>query len=769
MPSKKALVFVLVCWLGGLCSFSLRAYPQTAEDVVRVSVTARQVQLKEGQPAGLHWVLDALPQLADVTITNPKVKKRFIQAIQGFRANSQSEKCLAMVVEGGVCSFTGFITVKMASDNLNFIGPAGVVKKAPNAEKASSVQVLRAKYSVVDQTVGTFCIVASTQTSPPAPCSQPDPLARDARLGDLAAQYGLGPLSDSEAEIKVRTHFSDSDRVNGKGGLWPEDQMADELRRTAVTAFEVAQLLQLIPGAKDPAARQTEAENRLLAIYTIQHSTWPKVFATYGPEAPNGSQYQFTIRNLHFIKSTDVILTRGNELGAQEAKTESQLQAKLRQASQRVAQRYQAELHSLAGTIPTNESVWKVARQIADAPEITGGVEPTDSEGKMIFTADHRWMLGSIDAKSGLEFSLNPHEIVSGEAQVNEVDLGFRHTAGLTVRGGPELQKTDFDFDLTRTRGKGEAWKYGFHLNTEYLRDQNQRFGLLTGPKFLDQEYGPTPKAFLEFTPALSGKRASVSTAVDLGVRFRHYGIQMPSGVPPFQNRGWANAFAPEVRQLLGYDFSRRDANRTAKAGLGQFKVSLDWSAELARPNIGSDFDFDRHSASARAEMFWGITGPEDFFLRYRRGVGASSATTPLFALFRLGGPANVRGIEEGESVGRGLGYDQSTVGVNARSIWHWIRRMAATAPQGPASLSALGIGSIFLDVFYDRGKLSSSSSLGDLLDLAHGVHGLGVAGELRGLRVANKRTNLGLGYARSPASVFHSNGIFVTELSTDF
>jgi hypothetical protein len=72
--------------------------------------------------------------------------------------------------------------------------------------------------------------------------------------------------------------------------------------------------------------------------------------------------------------------------------------------------------------------------------------------------------------------------------------------------------------------------------------------------------------------------------------------------------------------------------------------------------------------------------------------------------------------------------------------------------------------------VYYDRGRIFDTNSLGKILNPAHGVKGYGIAAELRGIAfIMNKRANLTIGYARSPESLLHRRGVIVTGLSLDF
>ena len=87
-----------------------------------------------------------------------------------------------------------------------------------------------------------------------------------------------------------------------------------------------------------------------------------------------------------------------------------------------------------------------------------------------------------------------------------------------------------------------------------------------------------------------------------------------------------------------------------------------------------------------------------------------------------------------------------------------------------PKQFGGIDLANTYVKTFYDRGRLFDTTSLGRILNPAHGVKGYGIAAELRGLAIIqNKRANLTIGYARSPDSLLHRRGIIVTGLSLDF
>ncbi len=780
MPSHHKLRVGQAAGLFLLLAYTNPAYPQPgkAENALRAAFTGKAVSEKNGAPEAFHWVLDALPTPDDVLITDPTVKARLIEMIPKLNDRPEHGACHVWVLEkNNQCSFTTAITLQFAAigTKFEFTAPAVPLIRLPSQATPSASAVLRASYLTnPDRVVSSLCLVVTTEPQAEV-CSNPDPSSESTTVGALAPAYGISGLSAEIQKIQIRIHLPEANpATNGPGEPLTKDRMRQQLQDVAIAAFKVAQSFDLLPGAKNPEARQEKAENQILATYSIDHSNWPAPKVTYGPIQENSSDYQLTIKDLHFVGSARVVATPGSVTGVNTA----QIEAKLSQASKQVDHRFQDSLNSLQGVIPTNDAVWKVARQIATAPEITGAVVPFANQGDLEFQGDHRWMFSSLDAKGDIGLAANPHELISGDTQFSESNLGgFVHTTALTLHGGPELQQSNLDFDITRSLGGHDQFTYGFHLNGTYLRDQNQRFGYLAGPKFIDEEWGPTPKLFFELIPVSASGKFSSDTRIDIPLEFRHFGIQAPEAYPLLLNRGWVTAFTPSVRQLLGYDFSRFGPNAVPRGGLGEVKVLFTGDAALARPGLGGTFTFDRYEATAQAEIFWGITRTNDFLVRYSRGLGTSTAATPLFELFRLGGSSNVRGIEEGEFVGRNIVFDQSEFGINAQSLWQWVTRKSKTAaaagqsaaPQLNTLLSGLGITSIFLNGFYDRGRVIDITSLGDLLDLRHSMHGAGFDVEFRGLRVKNKRANLSLGYARSPESILHTKGVFISSLSIDF
>jgi hypothetical protein len=765
------------------------------EVVLHITVTPRNVAPIDKQAAKLHWVVDPLPTSDDVKVSNDTLRAALVASLTELNKRiedpkSPEHKCHVWYAENrGDCSLSNTLSMIVNKQHKElafaFSGPIGVLQAPPSTLPKSSLEaLLKATYAApAPETVKSLTIVISTANSEANPLITPTVLQRT--FGQLAAEFGLE--SPSAPDVGVELKYTDEDLYGGPGVRFHDLNIQRELFGVAVTAYKVAQSSDLLPGAKDPEARRNDAEQHVQDAYQIHHVNWPSVSAKYG----GPGNYVFEVSHLHIVRSAHVKLTPGSVV----AYNEAALQARLEKAAHAVEARFESDLHSLYGVIPTDTSVWKVATDITQSnpPEITGvvlpirgelqdnsnsgrgrGVHKPQPDDDLVFQAEHRWFFSSIESQGDLAITTNANELISGQLKFSEENLGgFVHTSTATLKGGPKLQRADLDLDITRTKN---VVTYGFHLNGLYLRDENQKFGYLRGPAFTDEEWGPTPNLFLEIAP--SGERWSSDTRIETPFEFRHISLHPPVGLVVNPQGGWVSAFTPSFHQFLSYDLTGNTANNMPPGHFGPVSLSIDGGSMLSRRGLGGNFDFNRYSATGRVQWFAGITGPQDFLIRYARGIGMGSASMPLFELFRLGGTGNIRGIEEGEYVGRSLAFDQSEFGVNAVSVWDWVSRKSSNSPKPEGAttqssgspLSKLGISSIFIIGFYDRGKLPAGSSLGEVLDLSHAFHGYGVKGELRGLHVGNKLGNLSIGYAKSPNSVLHHDeGILITAFSLDF
>ncbi|HET6862001.1 MAG TPA: hypothetical protein VFH91_03115, partial [Pyrinomonadaceae bacterium] len=232
------------------------------------------------------------------------------------------------------------------------------------------------------------------------------------------------------------------------------------------------------------------------------------------------------------------------------------------------------------------------------------------------------------------------------------------------------------------------------------------------------------------------------------------------------RSRTQVTTLSLDVNTGLSHDF-----RQGKRAGLGIFNLSMQSSMSRSFEAFGADYKFNKLRAIVSADILFGLSSPKDVFVRYNRVMSTSTHGTPLFELARLGGPLTVRGLEEGEIIGRKLSADQFEFGVNALVLWHlFTRKRVATMLQRDCldeSTSSLpfDVSNAYLKVFYDLGRVHDPDSF--LEPVSETARGYGLALEMR--QLGGKNINLSIGYAYSPDSALHRSGTIYTGVSYTF
>src|SRR6185437_10753695 len=219
----------------------------------------------------------------------------------------------------------------------------------------------------------------------------------------------------------------------------------------------------------------------------------------------------------------------------------------------------------------------------------------------------------------------------------------------------------------------------------------------------------------------------------------------------------------------FSHDFRKLD-----RAGVGMMNISLNGRLQRGVQLFGADYKYNKTYATISSEVFFGSISPRDFFLRHNHIMGRGTRGTPIFELFSLGGPQAVRGLEDGEIIGRRMSVDQFEGGINALVLWHLISRkpVAKTllqddcpdSPEETQSQLPFDINKTYLKVFYDYGRVRDQDSFVIPGGANRKARGYGIAVELR--QLGGKNVNLSFGYAHSPESVLHKSGTLYTGVS---
>lgn len=411
----------------------------------------------------------------------------------------------------------------------------------------------------------------------------------------------------------------------------------------------------------------------------------------------------------------------------------------------------------------------------------------------------------AIGLKGGGGYS--PEEKFTANIGLDEQNmLRLGEQAALDFARGPETQRAQ----LTLSRQFAETGRAGFRLksvsvNAQYFRDNDQRLGNLTAEEIAAREAGSQAKYTFGYDSFSAQDRANAEFVSDdrkrthwtmLGdVALEYRDVNIPASDRLLTITGLDRILLPAARtQITNLALSitagvTRDFRRSGRAGLGLIALSLNTRLQRGMNVFGGDYDYGKAWLSARGEVFFGRLTAQDFFLRYTQGIGRGSDRTPVFELFRLGGPQNLRGVEEGELIGRRLSFGQAEFGVSALSLWHFIRgrRAAQSQPQADNAASnnsgeerqtggGFDFSNVYLKTFFDHARITDPTSFSSAPGAARSfldrrANGAGFAFELRNLPAGagGQRLNLSIGYARSPQSRLHRSGTMFTAVTFNF
>jgi hypothetical protein len=385
--------------------------------------------------------------------------------------------------------------------------------------------------------------------------------------------------------------------------------------------------------------------------------------------------------------------------------------------------------------------------------------------------------------------------------------LSLREHISLDFARGDQAQKLRFQLARPFAAPKRSGFRVkDVSLAVNYFRDQNQRLGNLTPAEIEARELGssaavsfgydsfkPEDYQLLNCDCYKTRKRTHATLNGDASLGFRD--LNIPESRRLLTLTGLDEQLLPRTNTQhapLALNLTlalTHDARQLNKAGLGQINVSLDTKLQRGLDLFGADYRYHKTALTARAETVFGKLSPEDFFLRYTHGLGQGSAQTPVTELFRLGGQQSVRGMEEGEFIGRRLSFGQAEFGVNVFALWHLLRRTPApelnrtpcskgTGTDAARSRLPFDPAGIYLKTFFDHARLTDPTSFTNLAlgasllprRLDQRANGYGVALELRNLsNDIGAQVSLTFGYARSPQSRLHPSGTLFTGVSYSF
>jgi hypothetical protein len=608
------------------------------------------------------------------------------------------------------------------------------------------------------------------------------PITVSKTMGDIAVDFAIASLSAAEKTVVVSLSYAPEDLQKPDGTSRTDAEVIRALEGAAYRTFLI------VRDAKVPVCDFRDANIDGHIQENVQ-----KLFAAYGPNLTNSSLFTnqeiFSVSSLQFVESVHISVT------AETDATDAATKARDQEIEQLLNEKEKPRLLAQPGHIVTSDVIDKDLRTLYLVRSVSKVPTAAIENGVLTFNVTRRREIVSLTLTGAGSYS--PEYALNGSLAVTGDNLlGRSESLSLNLTGGNAFQKGQFSFSIPRAtpkeRPKIPIIFAGFDLNANYAYDSDEHLGNPLLTRFTNRESAISAKVSFEYDSFTDSDYVEQAEGITEKRKRLHHLVTTDAGFDLLNNQLKSDGLIPvapldgrvvypslKLRYFGTYDLR----NAASRGGLGEVDFLFTAMGQKGFTGLGGDFSYRQYELTSGAQVFFGFSAPMDLFLRYQRGAGATSNGAPLFKIFRLGGPQNVRGLEEGEFVGNSYAYDRTEFGVALLPLVRTVGKLfphgkksdAANptedvAPAPPPSFGGIDLRNTYVKTFYDRGRVFESKSLGEILNPAHGVKGWGIGAELRGIAfIKNKRANLTIGYARSKDSLLHRRGVMVTGLSLDF
>lgn len=604
------------------------------------------------------------------------------------------------------------------------------------------------------------------------------PVART--MGDVADVLGIKSLSAAERTVGVKLIYAPEDLQKPDGTARTEAELIRVLAGAAYRTFLI------VREEKVQSCQFRDADTD-----AIIKAKSEGLFNAYAADLNVNSalidnQEIFGVSGLQLVESVEISVTpepdpQGN----------TNITDRDKEIEQLLNKTYKPRLLAQPGTIVTSDILEKDTHQLYLVRSVSAVPKYSFANGVLTYEVTRRREIVNLTVTGAGSYS--PEYALNGSlGATGDNLLGWSESLSLNLTGGNSFQKGQLSFSIPRETPK-ERRKIpiifaGFDLSGNYSYDSDEHLGNPLLTKYTNRESRISAKASFEYDSFTDRDYVEQAEGIAEKRKRLHHVVTADAGFDLLNNQLKSDGLIPvapldgrvvypslRLRYLASYDLRQPQQ----RGGLGEFDFLLTATGQKGFTGLGGDFSYRQYELTGGAQLFFGFRSATDLFLRYQRGAGASSNGTPLFKVFRLGGPQNVRGLEEGEFVGNSYAYDRTEFGVAllpllraAGKLFPHGKKSENTTPSEPAptNFGGIDLANTYVKTFYDRGRVFDSKSLGGILNPAHGVKGWGIAAELRGLAfIKNRRANLTIGYAKSGDSLLHRRGVVVTGLSLDF
>jgi len=713
MFSKVLMLVTLVFLAFVLTSAQERFTPCTpAEKFIAVTVTAKTIPASDNTPARNIWILVGTPGPDQVVVPGDDVLKARILELMQEIVESGSEVGIG---KGGNPEPGDPPQLELFLADLDSVRPGFqlVLPVELNTPPLSTDQghtftlrlCLKYELHTIPSSVQIeIQTLAATQSTTP-------PIVKTFALAD--AKPDLANTSAGQIRINVSYAAADLQDAKRDPGV-NSDQAADqrvksELLAVAARAYAEAIAKGLLSADGKPLFDRFSGndvagivQEALTNIYNLNVFDplidWAKAKVRVGVlDTSPGSPWNISVTDLQLSQRVDIELVRNpKEIEYQDDESaDKKFTEKRRKVRERLIHDDLNNFAAQPGRILTAEQL-KADQATLSSDKDVSSIESVRSEASnqdLIYTVT-RTMKADKELATKIGVGYSPEEHFTGTIAFDETNfLGFAEKMKLGYEGGPQVQKIRFNLQRPFNNPDTQGWHIKlFDLNVQYFNDKDTRFGNLTPDEIAAREAGSAIRFSIAYDSfsLLAHSRENCFSDEDRK-RTRLYLIANPL----FAYRDVNIRESEFLSSLIQFDKSLLPSSRTQvttlsldlnaglahdfrqgkKAGLGVFNVSLQSGIARSFEAFGADYKFNKLRALVSADLSFGSLSTKDFFLRYNRNMSTSTRGTPLFELARLGGPLTVRGLEEGESIGRKLSADQFEFGINALVLWHVFTR----------------------------------------------------------------------------------------------
>jgi hypothetical protein len=629
---------------------------------------------------------------------------------------------------------------------------------------------------------------------------------------DLTAARKDPAVTDAETRVReellgvARTVFDEAVKA---GGLNPDGTPASDRQKVEGSS-----------GAFETAIK----DNYLLVsdIYEVRWTAGVKPnLKGFGMEQgqPGPPHWIWSVDGLHLADAVSIEVVEEEWESAEEAgeSAAAKLRSKRQKVQEELSQKVQKEKETSGqpsfepGHIPRRDIIGSLTQGktkgtgdlllieplVEAVDKVKSGPAPGSLDGRNVIIAVRRKKKPEMALGLKVGGAFSEEEGGTGHVGVEETNLlRFKETLSLDAEAGNEVQKYRFSF----TRPFENSGEAGFRakdlsVGAKVYKDKDKRLGNLTMEEIEAREVGSSATFSFGYESASDEERANencttfngrertrLSVNADVGLKYRDVNIRDDDKLLTItgvsrdllpRERTQATTLSLGVSTLLRHDFRKKESR-----GPGVLLLRLGEDVSKGFHLFGADYEFWKSRTVAGADLTFGFSSNRDMFVSYNHGHERSSEGTPVFELPTLGGAASVRGVEEGEFIGRRVSFDQLDFGLNVNSLYNLFARKGRLGDSpfcpfedNPEPPKMFDFKNLYVKGFFDHGRISDSPVAAASGGALRRADGYGFALELRDLMAdaSGRRVNLSIGYARSPHSRLHRSGMMYTGVTLDF